>query len=626
MNKVSIQKYKLINGVAILVLTISVGFGVFTFKSLESKMIGELKKEHSDVLALSNLMFVKELTDIRQSSYLIFNHIKDITDTESEHFLKTLEASLLAVSPLLPTVSQLRVLDQSGLEVIRLNVNNEKAVFAQQHELQNKSKRDYYVNALGLVQDEVYLSKLDLNMENGKVVMPLEPTIRAVYKWRVNDDYYIVINFKLTDLYHTLKTLHTDYTDLMVSFNFDYYVTHPVDSKEWSSMLATKGTSLLSEFPSLSTQFDTDRSLFFETLNTGGVISASSLEIEQSKNTSTGRFNELTFIAHTNKARYTLLYQPIYIISFMIVTICLILCGYIGYVEIKKQRQLASMNAALLREKQALSNSLENERVLKDELVESEKMASLGYLVAGVAHEINTPLGASKMTISNVLSRNKQFLDGLPNGITKQQLEELITNNIASVEHATSNLAKAADIIKRFKRLAVDRNSEVRSKFDVVNTVKDVVESMAPIFSKHQIKVELQLPSPTIVFSYAGIYSQLIQNLLMNCVDHAFNYTTNKHITIIVTDDEMNVYLTVLDNGSGISTGDKSPLEPFYTTARNKGNTGLGLHLVYTWLTQLLNGKIKIDTRDNGGTIVSTQIAKNNRVGRNRLPLNDLTG
>ena len=226
------------------------------------------------------------------------------------------------------------------------------------------------------------------------------------------------------------------------------------------------------------------------------------------------------------------------------------------------------------------------------QLVESEKMAALGNLVAGIAHEINTPLGIGLTTATFLHDRAKQELRKQSTSASTDA-SDFRAIALESSELITTNLQRAAQQINAFKQVSVDQSSEQRRVFDLGDYLKEVLLSMAPLLRRNAPTIEIDCPDKLILNSYPGAFYQIFSNLIQNSLIHGFTEQDQRYIWIEIKRREKEIVLTYRDNGVGIDS-DILPkiFNPFFTTQRNQGCTGLGLHIVYNLVSQLLQGQL----------------------------------
>lgn len=245
-------------------------------------------------------------------------------------------------------------------------------------------------------------------------------------------------------------------------------------------------------------------------------------------------------------------------------------------------------------------NVLEETQV---QLIEKEKMASLGRLVSGVAHEMNTPLGISITAISH-LKGSVELINKLIESQTmkRSDLITFIDKTTESLDIASKNLEKVSTLINNFKKIAVDQTVEELSEFDLMEYLEKSKESVLPKLTSYNIDLVLKGESFKII-SYPGIIYQVVSNIIINAIDHAFESEANAIIEINCSHDDNNAIITISDNGKGISNENAQHIfEPFYTTNRKKGAAGLGLHIVFNFVNHKLNGTIKCDSTEGKGS------------------------
>jgi PAS domain S-box-containing protein len=247
-------------------------------------------------------------------------------------------------------------------------------------------------------------------------------------------------------------------------------------------------------------------------------------------------------------------------------------------------------------------------RSTQDKLMQSEKMAALGGLVAGVAHEINTPVGIG-VTASTHLQECIRHFEALyrSDRASKQDLEELLEDVREAGEVIHANLQRAIELIQSFKQVAVDQSTQERRRFNLRTYLQEILLSLHPRLKRTSHRVELNCPDDIELDSYPGAVSQILTNLVMNSLIHAFEADEKGALSIDASRVEGGVRLTYADNGRGMSSEQAARVfEPFYTTRRGSGGSGLGMNIVYTLVTDTLGGSIECTTQPGKG--VSYQI------------------
>jgi signal transduction histidine kinase/ligand-binding sensor domain-containing protein len=251
-----------------------------------------------------------------------------------------------------------------------------------------------------------------------------------------------------------------------------------------------------------------------------------------------------------------------------------------------------------------LRQTLDQLTLAQRQLLESEKMAALGGLVAGVAHEINTPLGVT-VTAASHLQEEARRIGKLAaaHSLSAQELAEFHIAANESSEIILRNLNRADRLIKSFKQVAVDQSSEQRRTIDLGAYLNEILISFGPTLKKTAHNVHVDCAEPLTLNTYPGAIYQIISNLLMNSLHHAFAPGQTGEITIAVKQSGRLAELVYRDDGHGMSEEVRSRIfEPFFTTRRSQGGSGLGMHVVYNLITQLLKGHINVTSAPDAGT------------------------
>lgn len=259
---------------------------------------------------------------------------------------------------------------------------------------------------------------------------------------------------------------------------------------------------------------------------------------------------------------------------------------------------------AELEESQAeLEQSLENLKETQEQLIISEKLTALGELVAGVAHEINTPLGVGVTLASHMTELHRDLKKRfLQEALHRSDLEEFLISSEEELELLNVNLERAASLVASFKQVAVDQSSQELRKFKVYDTIQDVLKSLYPKLKKTPYQLNFTCPEDLEVSSYPGAISQIITNFVMNSLIHGFSNRSQGNIQIKVEQLDHTIVLLYEDDGQGISEEHLSKVfNPFFSTNKQGGSTGLGLHIVHNLVTQSLNGHISLRSKENQG-------------------------
>ena len=270
----------------------------------------------------------------------------------------------------------------------------------------------------------------------------------------------------------------------------------------------------------------------------------------------------------------------------------------------KRTEELVLVNRDLLGSNQTLSDTVSILEKTQHQLIQSEKMAGLGTLVAGVAHEINTPLGVA-ITAITYLEDLRSKLDKKYNEdkITRDDLEVFLSNSDEVIGMIINNLIRASNLIVSFKQVSVDQTTEAKRTFDVKIYLEELLLSLHPKLKQVNQKVTIICKEHCRINSFPGAFSQLITNFIMNSLKHAYEPKDEGQIIIKINKNAHLLEIEYSDDGLGMTTAVKEKIfEPFFTTKRTDGGTGLGLHIVYNIVTLQLEGQITCYSEPDKGT------------------------
>jgi len=244
------------------------------------------------------------------------------------------------------------------------------------------------------------------------------------------------------------------------------------------------------------------------------------------------------------------------------------------------------------------------------QLIYSEKMAALGDLVAGIAHEINTPIGIGVTAVSHLEQRVKE----MKRLLEKEQLTRSIFTEFADDASQTTqivhnNLNRAAQLIKSFKLVAVDQSCEQERSFNLNDYIHEVLTSLQPKLKKTKHIIDVVCPNDLNIYSQPGAFSQIITNLVMNSLIHAYDENVYGNLKFVVAYENDCLNFAYSDDGKGMDKDiQKKTFEPFFTTQRQKGGSGLGMHIVYNLVTHALKGQIVCESALGKGTLFKLEL------------------
>jgi PAS domain S-box-containing protein len=278
--------------------------------------------------------------------------------------------------------------------------------------------------------------------------------------------------------------------------------------------------------------------------------------------------------------------------------------GWIGtHIDISERKR----NEQAVRDaRDTAETALQDLRETQNSLIEVEKFAALGRLVAGVAHEINNPVGTG-LTVATALERKTATIaTELAQGtLRRSRLLEFLEISRKASSQLVANLNRAAELIQSFKQVATDRNQSNQRTFDLGNLTEQIVLSLRPGLEKN-LTLKVQYQPDLIMISYPGPYGQVLTNLFLNSVTHAFADGKDGSIEIkVLAAGKDNVEILFSDDGCGMSAdARRKAFDPFFTTRRDQGSTGLGLHIAHSLVTNYLGGRLHLDSELGEGTKV----------------------
>lgn len=288
-----------------------------------------------------------------------------------------------------------------------------------------------------------------------------------------------------------------------------------------------------------------------------------------------------------------------------------------------RNKELTESNETLeirVRERTAsLQQALQNLELVQKEIVETEKLASLGRVVAGVAHELNTPIGNALTVITAV-----EFdLDGLrkevaQGSLRRTSLDTFMERAAQGLDMATANLKRSAQLISDFKQVAVDQSSDQRRDFSLSEVTREVLNMLLPTLRKSGVELRTEYSTDVVCDSFPGRYSQVLTNLLMNAEKHAFAEGAPGCITVRTESvNDSTVRVTVSDNGIGMNDDVRQRIfDPFFTTKMGRGGTGLGMHIVHSIVTRVLGGHVIVDSQPGQGSRVVVEFCRSAPLAR----------
>lgn len=268
------------------------------------------------------------------------------------------------------------------------------------------------------------------------------------------------------------------------------------------------------------------------------------------------------------------------------------------------ESQVAERTAELASKNERLESALEQLLHAQERIVQAEKLASLGALVAGVAHELNTPIGNARTVATALNEQAIAFRQALDQPMRRSKLDDFTRQVEDGTRLLDRNLGRAGDLIHSFKQVAIDQSTAERRRFELSMVVNDVVSTLRPGFRTLPHVIEVEVPPGIELDGYPGPLGQVVANLVDNAVVHGLDGKTAGKVRVTATPvGDKELHLVVSDDGNGIPSSIRDRIfDPFFTTRMGQGGSGLGLNIVHNIVTGLLGGNIRVDSQEGRGS------------------------
>ena len=276
----------------------------------------------------------------------------------------------------------------------------------------------------------------------------------------------------------------------------------------------------------------------------------------------------------------------------------------------RMRKEMEEKNVLLNNQVHEIKEKTERLDQSRKQLIQSEKMASLGQLVAGVAHEINTPVGIGITVSSHLVKQTQEIISAFDNNkMTKSALSQFFRKTLETSELILTHLVQTGDLVRSFKMISADQTVHEKRSFMLKAYLDDIIISLKPKLKKELHRVTVACGEDVEIDSYPGALAQIITNMIINSLLHAYSEGEEGNIRIDVSTEETDVLLVYSDDGKGISPENIEKIfDPFFTTRRGEGGTGLGLHIIYNTVTQVLKGSVSCESTLGQGARFSIRL------------------
>jgi len=607
----------------ILGIIVSAILGTVIYRSDIVNRFDSISTQHQRIIAQSWLLWGQHIGDMNHTIELLYQlpELNLALSSDQAVNIDLMQKVFASFISSVDTLMQVRWLNAQGIERVRLDMLQGKVVTVAPENLQDKSDRYYFMQGMNAGEGQVFLSEIDLNVENGQIELPYRPTLRITIRTGAATglhDGLLVLNYDVGKLIEMIDTFDSDLVQLLIVQQSGFWVKHFRPDYEWGNDLNHQDYSIKRQAPQLWQHIKQNTSATLIP-SPFGLVSYQCSGI--TPNEVAVKNLSLCFISSTPKSDVS----QVRVRSLLLATSVSGAILLFGLVVLKREWGLRQKLLQLYRtqehDRRLIEESaqyshdlLQQQQLLQDDLVESRKLSALGMMVAGVAHELNTPVGSAIMTTSRLQKNPQDLMEAVENGLTKSALQQYLESNVTGLALVEQSQKRAAKLIRSFKRLAIDRAREEVVQFDFKQVVDDLMLTLEPRFKHTLIEQVIDVDKITMV-GKPGIISQVIQNLIINALQHAFSDNDNLGGRLILSgklqgDNDM-VEIRVIDNGAGVEQQILANIfEPFITSSRAKGNTGLGMHFVHQWVTIYLQGSISVDSEVGQGTCFTIQVPR----------------
>ncbi|BCV66707.1 sensor histidine kinase [Shewanella algae] len=559
--------------------------------------IDQLRYAQQELVDRDTLVLDARLARVKQDVNLLAQMTASVLadpQLDENEQLSLLQRLFVDFSTAYPSYMQVRWIGTSGVERVRVDhTDNLRRVVAAEA-LQDKSSRYYVIEANRLAPGAVYYSPFDLNIEGGEIEKPYRPTLRVATKVMNADGGELGLALLNLDGSGLLERLRQSGKTMLLDAE-GYWLLSTDGHREWGFMFDDPEQRLAVVHPEVWRRMQQEQQGQF--IDDSGMWTFSRVGPKLNGNS---QVPVLYTLSHDEQplfiqARLKQLYSGVG----AAVLLCMTL---LGAFLARSNLSLAAKAHELQQSNAALAMTLAQLRASQQELIRTEKLSSLGLMVAGVAHELNTPIGAAMLCVTALNDRVDELKRDYHNGnIKRSQLEEFIEYQEEGLTLAERNLKRSALLIQQFRQVAADRANADRQAFWLHELIADILALNHGQWKHYHHKLITDIPSDIHMLSYPGPLGQVIQNLVHNALIHAFEEADRGEVHICARKLQNQVEVCVVDNGIGIKEQDHQRVfDPFYTTKRSSGGTGLGLHIVHHLTTEVLGGSVRISSGING--------------------------
>ena len=511
---------------------------------------------------------------------------------------------------------RIRWLDERGMEQVRINVSGGVATQADPVDLYNDSSAYYFVEAMSLYRGDIYLSRFDLDRIYGEdgAVRSVVPVLRAaipVFNERGERRGILVLDYRAERLLQRLNETSRAYGGALQLLDHEgYWMLSDAAEDTWGYLLGRPERSMANRHPLTWKQILKEERGSF--IDASGFWAYSHFRPSENGRSITAEADYWLLLSHLPQSEMQSLRAEV----LWRVLVLLGVLQAIGFVvtvrlavseagRMRAQHELQISSHALQMSNEQLTSTVDQLQRTRRALLQAEKLSSLGTLVAGVAHELNTPIGAASVAASTLERYSQDLHASLREGLKRSALDRFMQCNDEGLMIILTSLERMAQLTRAFKQLASDRASTERRIFDLGELVREVILLLQPKLKHSPHRVDVDMPQAVSLESYPGPLGQILQNLIDNALIHAFDPGVKGVVRVAITLDasQRHCLIEVNDDGRGMTPDVLEKIfDPFYTTRRGQGGTGLGLHITHQLAVDILGADLEVESEPGKGT------------------------
>ncbi len=550
---------------------------IYLYRSETAKQ--QQKKSQLELLASASSFLSQGIHGaLRDVNYLAHDFSVTLYEGPEDAALQALRKRFIATARLNPRYIQIRYIDASGQERLRLNQEDRSLSFTPKGQLQNKAHRYYVQDSANLEINEVYISRWDLNMEHTRIQQPFLPVVRTaapVFSGNGHRRGILIINLDARPIVGGLKSFAREMnTDFFLVGHDGEWVAGETPEDDWSRDLK-RTEPFRDRYPSLWEEIQTRKSGDY--IGRDGFWTFSEFSFRLLGHTADWKVHSPSWWLITRSQYDTALGLHR---QSLLESLALFLCSSFLLILYLARKSVLKQERAEL---------LENLEHTRTRLVRAERLSTLSHMVAGLSHELNTPIGAAQLMTGTLLQRTEE------NPRETETYQE-------GLEVIQECLIRINQLVSSFRKMTVDRRSMTPVWFDLQEVLRDVGRGLQNEFKEEKHEILVECPGIR-MFGIPGPLGQVIQYLALNSLEHGFKHPGGI-VTIRARIARKMCLITVSDNGAGIDPDKLTRIfDPFFTTARSAGHAGLGLSIVQELVKGVLQGSITVRrSRDSGTT------------------------